>query len=105
MPTQRLTRNLPMSVELESRISREALDLLHCFSEELSEAVLATAEAFARERRGQSTHAIEIDRSDVQKAAEALFACVEQAISAGAVSPSVAGALHAMKACFDQKTR
>jgi predicted RNase H-like HicB family nuclease len=62
-----------MSIELKSRISSEASELISCLSSRFGDALFDLAETFAKQRNTDPSRAAQIEEGDVQRAGQILF--------------------------------
>ncbi len=92
--------------KLESRISSEALDLLHCFSGDLDEMVYAIAEDVARKRQQSAVahaQAIEIGADDVRSAGAIVIELLDRAVRDGNLPNDLIEQFDCARRCFERK--
>ena len=85
-----------------SYISREASDVLDCFTAGLDDVVYEIAERIARQRN-PSVASPEIDVDDVKKAAEIVLQGVRAAAAQGQLPGDFGTVLNEMRECFQAK--
>lgn len=90
--------------KVKSTASSEAIELFGCFHSGIDDFVYQVAEDVAREREmsegKQNQGPVQIEKGDVKKAAETVFAALREMVQNGRLPQDAAQSIDSMEACL-----